>query len=597
MDLRASVLIAVYNGVRELELVLSGFRRQSCREFEVVIADDGSGPEMRAFVESFLRDSPFPLQYVSQPDEGFRKCRILNQAVRLSSAPYLIFIDADCIPHPHFVQAHLEQRAPRAVLCGRRVNLSPAMTRALTPQEVIAGKLDGFPSRLVLDALLGRAGHLEEGVEIRHAGLRRWLHRRAEPVLFGCNYSLEKSLLEEVNGFNEDFVDYWGEDMELGYRLRAAGAELRWVRHSAMQYHLYHAQRAKTERSCELLERARIAPRPICENGLRKIESEDTAIEPSLSEPALPKELADYLAADNPRLVDLRGRYAGHPAAAHSQWSQPFVANNLDLRRFRADNAYVWQSRGPVTEQTYVRTADYVRQTDRLHAFDRVNEDGMFGAQWVEYRSEKDGPERRKISRDLLDSVLEMNAVCDFLGINSFDGLRLLDVGAGYGRLAQRIVEAFSGVKEIVCTDAIPESTFLSEFYLKFREVESKTVVIPLDQIQDEMRKRAGQIDVAVNIHSFSECTLASIRWWLDLLRSAEIPRLFIVPNFAKRLVSTEVNGKREDFGKILPDYGYRKVFEQAKFVKAPELQKTGLYPTWYYGFELRRSPSTTSTS
>jgi SAM-dependent methyltransferase len=190
-----------------------------------------------------------------------------------------------------------------------------------------------------------------------------------------------------------------------------------------------------------------------------------------------------------------------------------------------------------------------------------------------------------------------MNSICDFLGINSFDELRLLDVGAGYGRLAQRIVEAFPGVKEIVCTDAIPESTFLSEFYLKFREVESKTVVIPLDQIQDEMRKRAGQIDVAVNIHSFSECTLASIRWWLDLLRSAEIPRLFIVPNFAKRLVSTEVNGKREDFGKILPDYGYRKVFEQAKFVKAPELQKTGLYPTWYYGFELRRSSSTTSTS
>jgi len=286
MDFKASVVIAVYNGVRELELVLTGFRRQSRREFEVVIADDGSGPEMRAFVELFARDSPFPMQYVSQPDDGFRKCRILNEAVRASSAPYLIFIDADCIPHPNFVQAHLEQRAPRTVLCGRRVNLSPGMSRALTPQDVLAGKLDGFPPRLVLDALLGRAGHLEEGLEIQNQGLRRWLHRRAEPVLFGCNYSLEKTLLEEVNGFNEDFVDYWGEDMELGYRLRAAGAELRWVRHSAIQYHLYHAPRAKTARSCELLERARIAPRPICSNGLRRMEIKDTesAIVPTLSE-------------------------------------------------------------------------------------------------------------------------------------------------------------------------------------------------------------------------------------------------------------------------------------------------------------------------
>jgi putative sugar O-methyltransferase len=605
MNFRASVLIAVYYGVRELELVLTGFRRQSCREFEVVIADDGSGPEMRAFVESFARDSPFPLQYVSQPDEGFRKCRILNEAVRVSSAPYLIFIDADCIPYPNFVQAHLEQRAPRAVLCGRRVNLSAGMSRTLTAHDVLAGKLDGFSPRLVLDALRGRAGHLEEGLEIRNPGLRRWLHRRAQPVLFGCNYSLEKTLLEEVNGFNEDFVDYWGEDMELGYRLRAAGAELRWVRHSAIQYHLYHAQRAKTERSCELLERARIAPRPICSNGLRKLEIEDTdsAITPALSESALPKELVDYLVADNPRLVELRKRYAGYAATAHSQWAQPFVANNLDLRRFRADNAYVWQARGPVTEQTYVRTADFVRHNDRLQAFERLNEDGLFGAQWVGYESEgchgepagreenegkNNGGKRKTISRDLLDSVLEMNAICEFLGIETFDGIRLLDVGAGYGRLAHRIVEAFPAVNEVVSTDAIPESTFLCEFYLKFRGVEDKAKVIPLDRIQSELEERAKPIDVAVNVHSFSECTLASIRWWLELLRSAGIPRLFIVPNFAKRLVSTEVNGKREDFGRILPDYGYRQVFQRPKFVNAPELEKLGLYPTWYYGFELR---------
>jgi len=140
-----------------------------------------------------------------------------------------------------------------------------------------------------------------------------------------------------------------------------------------------------------------------------------------------------------------------------------------------------------------------------------------------------------------------------------------------------------------VCSDAIPESTFLSEFYLKFRGVEDKAKVVPLDRIRDTLGQRAKQIDVAVNVHSFSECTLTSIRWWLDLLRSAGIPRLFIVPNFAKRLVSTEVNGKRADFGRILPDYGYRQVFQRPKFVKASELEKLGLYPTRYYGFELRR--------
>jgi GT2 family glycosyltransferase len=268
-------LIAVYNGVRELELVLTGFSRQSCKDFEVVIADDGSGPEMRAFVESFSQRSPFPIKYVSQADEGFRKCKILNQAILASSAPYLIFIDADCIPHPRFVQAHLDHQEHDhqkacTVLCGRRVNLSPEMSRRLTPQQILAGELDHPTPRLTLDALLGRASHLEESLEIRNRILRKWLHR-AEPVLFGCNFSLSRSLLEEVNGFNEDFVDYWGEDTELGYRLRAAGAHLEWVRHRAIQYHLHHPQRSKAENSCALLESARVERSPVCSNGLRKL--------------------------------------------------------------------------------------------------------------------------------------------------------------------------------------------------------------------------------------------------------------------------------------------------------------------------------------
>lgn len=273
MSAKASLLIAVYNGIRELDLVLSGFSRQSCRDFELVIADDGSGPEMQSFVERYARSAAFPVLYVSQPDEGFRKCRILNEAIRASSAPYLIFCDADCIPHRNFVRAHLECQQARTVLCGRRVNLSEEMSRTLTPQDVLRGDLEGWNFRLALDTLRGRASHLEEGIEIKSCNANRWIHR-VEPVLFGCNFSLPRALMEEVNGYNEDFVDYWGEDMELGYRLCAAGAQLRWVRHRAIQYHLHHPQREKTERSCELLEQARVAPRAECANGLRKLAAE-----------------------------------------------------------------------------------------------------------------------------------------------------------------------------------------------------------------------------------------------------------------------------------------------------------------------------------
>ncbi len=240
----------------------------------------------------------FPIQYVSQPDQGFRKSKILNQAIRISSAPYLIFIDADCIPHRNFVRAHFDHQSPRAVLLGRRVNLSPQMSRTLTPQDILAGKLEGFSPGLIVDALRRRAGHLEEGLQIENQTLRRWLHR-AEPVLFGCNFSLPKALLEEVNGFNEEFEGYWGEDTELGYRLRADGAGLRWVRHSAIQYHLHHPQRSKTDQTSTLLERARTSQLPVCRHGLRELTPEE--IQATGGVPPLSKEVSDYLVAGQSR--------------------------------------------------------------------------------------------------------------------------------------------------------------------------------------------------------------------------------------------------------------------------------------------------------
>jgi cellulose synthase/poly-beta-1,6-N-acetylglucosamine synthase-like glycosyltransferase len=252
-------------------LVLAGYCRQSLGDFEIVIADDGSGPEMPAFVQEFSRRAPFPIQYVCQPDEGFRKSRILNEAVRKSLAPYLIFADADCIPHSHFVAAHLDSSAAGGVLCGRRVNLNRRVSEGLTPQQVLAGQLElGLPG-LLLGGVLGRFNHWEEGILIRNHALRSWIHRR-KPVLFGCNFSLPKPLLERVNGFNEDFVAYWGEDIELQYRLQCAGAQLHWIRNWAIQYHLYHPQREADAASRALLEQARIEPTPACRNGLRKIE-------------------------------------------------------------------------------------------------------------------------------------------------------------------------------------------------------------------------------------------------------------------------------------------------------------------------------------
>lgn len=270
MTPKASVIIPVYNAVRHLELVLAGFSRQTFRDFELIVADDGSGPEMKQFVDTFAARSPFALKYVFQPDEGFRKSRILNSAVRLAATDYLVFSDGDCVPHSRFLEAHWSHRAPRTVLLGRRVNLGERISKHLTPESVAAGRLEKMRLKMLAGAVSGDGSHWDEGLFIKNALVRRLINRK-KPYLLGSTYSVERSLVEEINGFNEEFVGYGGEDIEFECRLQLARARFKWVRHQAIQYHLYHAQRVVTPANVDLLERTKALGQPRCSKGLRTL--------------------------------------------------------------------------------------------------------------------------------------------------------------------------------------------------------------------------------------------------------------------------------------------------------------------------------------
>jgi glycosyltransferase involved in cell wall biosynthesis len=270
MNPEITVIIPVFNAVRALELVLAGYLRQSRRDFEVCIADDGSGPEMIGFLKDLALQAFFPMRHVSQLDEGFRKARIVNQAVRTTAAPYLIFADADCIPHSGFVQEHWQRRESRTVLCGRRVHLDPGMSEGLTRKDILDGRLERMTAARLLEALLRRGGHWDEGVLIRNRFLHRWINYKT-PTLLGSNFSLEKSLFEEINGYNEDFEGYGGEDTELEYRLRLAGVRFRWVRHLAIQYHLHHPPRRGAPDNLLAFARTQAEGKAACRNGLQKL--------------------------------------------------------------------------------------------------------------------------------------------------------------------------------------------------------------------------------------------------------------------------------------------------------------------------------------
>jgi SAM-dependent methyltransferase len=268
----------------------------------------------------------------------------------------------------------------------------------------------------------------------------------------------------------------------------------------------------------------------------------------------LPQGAGAELSQHNPRLRELRSAYAALdlPVTAASRWNASAVESFLDLRWFRGESLITWHYRElpRVTALKYFVLLRYVAECDSFGLLERLEEDGAFGCWTFEY------PGWGRVSRDLIESVNELAFLERELGLSRRERFSVLDIGAGYGRLAHRAAEAYPQLDDYCCVDAIPESTLLSEYYLRHRGLNPRARVVSLDRVEAELRP--GSFDLAVNVHSFPECTYAAVEWWVELLRRLEVPNLLVVPNEPDELLTLEADGSRRDFRELIERAGYR---------------------------------------
>ena len=90
-----SVIITTYNSPNFLAQCLNSFLNQKDKIFEVIVADDGSKEETKILIEKYK--NKLTINHVWHKDEGFRAAKIRNEAVKVSSGEYLVFIDGDCL--------------------------------------------------------------------------------------------------------------------------------------------------------------------------------------------------------------------------------------------------------------------------------------------------------------------------------------------------------------------------------------------------------------------------------------------------------------------------------------------------------------------
>ena len=229
---KVSVIVSSYNQPRSLRLALAGFAGQTDTDFDLTVADDGSRDNVRLLVEEFAAGAPFPVRFMTQPDEGFRKGRIHNDAVMATRGDQLIFCDGDCIPVSNFVAVHRAHYRPGTFCAGGRVVLTPEQSRELTPEAVAAGDYE---------RLLTPAWRLS----LRWVHWKNILYRtvgmRYKPKMLGCNWSVDRGVLLEVDGFDEMFNQMSGYDSDVRNRLRNLGAPGISLWDKAFVLHLNHS--------------------------------------------------------------------------------------------------------------------------------------------------------------------------------------------------------------------------------------------------------------------------------------------------------------------------------------------------------------------
>ncbi len=265
-----SLVIAVYNKADVLRLVLAACERQSFSNFEVILADDGSGPEVRKLLDELTPRVPFPLVHLRHEDRGWRKNIMLNNAIRASRAGHIVFIDGDCLPSRHFLLDHWNQRQEGKVLLGRRVETSQRWSKELTLEKVRNGEFEHMGWAEVMDGLRGQSLRVEDGIRIPSALLRAVLLRKVRGML-GSNFSAAKKDLVAINGFDELYDGPGcGEDSDVQYRLSLIGVTGKSLRNLAVQYHVYHPRMPVSDPSWDRFELVKKSADPRCKYGLEK---------------------------------------------------------------------------------------------------------------------------------------------------------------------------------------------------------------------------------------------------------------------------------------------------------------------------------------
>lgn len=234
---QVSVIVSTYNQPEWLSLVLYSYELQNIKNFEIIIADDGSDWRTKQVIYDFSVKSELKVTHVWHEDNGFQKTKILNKAISATNADYLIFTDGDCIARQDFVKSHFNLRRQNTVLSGGYFKLNKSVSKYITNDTILTEKC--FNKNWLLEHGQPKSFKFNKlTTSILKANLLNTL-TPTKATFDGMNVSCYKADIVAVNGFDER-MQYGGEDREVGERMMHNGVSFLQVRYSCICVHLHH---------------------------------------------------------------------------------------------------------------------------------------------------------------------------------------------------------------------------------------------------------------------------------------------------------------------------------------------------------------------
>jgi len=239
-----SVIVTTYNREDALDAALRALAHQTDKNFEVVIADDGSRSDTARVVEGWRSRLLMPLKQVHHEHRGFRGGEIRNRGIRASAGEICIFLDGDCLAGADFIAAHRRLHEPGWFVTGNRILLSRELTDAVLAQGMAAEEWSF--SALLRRRLAGGINRLLPKLRLPLGPLRK-LNSASWEGAQTCNLAVARRDLDRIDGFDSAYAGWGLEDSDLVIRLLHAGVKRKDGRFATGVLHLWHVQNDRSQ--------------------------------------------------------------------------------------------------------------------------------------------------------------------------------------------------------------------------------------------------------------------------------------------------------------------------------------------------------------